>query len=56
MWCARSIKDRTMEVQFLEECVDGYLDWYLIVSHLHIIPPRHHGDDVRPSNVGSSYD
>lgn len=44
-----------MEVQFPVECVDGYLEWYITVSHPRIVPPSQHGDDVGPSHVGSSH-
>lgn len=27
------------------------MEWYLTVSHPHIIPPREHGDDVVPSHA-----
>ena len=45
-----------MDVQFPVECADGYLEWYLTVSQLCIIPPREHIDDARPSHVGPSND
>lgn len=44
-----------MEVQFPKWCVDGYFKWYLTISHPHIIPPRHHGVDVRPSHSMGPY-
>lgn len=53
---ARAIRDRAMKIQFPAECVDGYLDWYIIVSHSHIVPPRQHEDDAGPSHVGSLHD
>lgn len=49
--CARSIKDHVVEVQFYRQCMDGYLEWYLIVSCPHIIPPIEHEDDGGPSNA-----
>lgn len=55
MSSARAIRDREMEVQLHAECVDGYLEWYLTVSHPLIIAPGQHGDDVGPSHVGSSH-
>ena len=41
-----------MRIQFHAQCVDGYLEWYLIVSHPCIISPVEHADDdFRPSNA-----
>lgn len=53
---ARAIRDHAEEVQFSAVCVDGYLGWYLTVSHPHIISPRQYGDDVGHSHVRSSHD
>lgn len=33
------------------ECENGYLEWYLIVSHPHIIPSVEHIDDVGYSDA-----
>lgn len=40
-----------MDVQSRVECVDGYLEWYFIISRPRIIPPRQHEDDVGSSHV-----
>lgn len=34
------------------QCLNGYLEWYFIVSHSHIIPHVQPADDVRPSHDG----
>lgn len=36
--------------------MDGYLKWYLTISHPHIIPSRKHEDDVELSHVGGPFD
>ncbi|XP_050918469.1 uncharacterized protein LOC127135886 [Lathyrus oleraceus] len=46
-----AIRDQAVTVQHPSQCEDGYLEWYLIVSHPHIIPPVEHIDDVEPSNA-----
>lgn len=51
---ACGIRDCAVEVQFPTECVDGYLEWYVTLSHLRHISFRQHGDDVEPSHVGFS--
>lgn len=43
---SRVIADHEVEVQFPVECVDSYLEWYLIVSHPRIIPSVKHADGV----------
>lgn len=48
----RAIRDRAVKVQFLIDCLDIYFEWYLVVPHPHIIPPRQHVDDVGSSHVG----
>lgn len=35
-----------MRVQHDSQCEDGYLEWYLTVSHPRIIPPVDHTNDV----------
>lgn len=40
------IVDHAKEVQFSMQCVDGYLEWYFIVSHPHIIPLVEYEDGV----------
>lgn len=47
---ACAITNHAVKVQSPAQCVYGYLEWYLIVSHLHIIPPIEHADDVGPSD------
>lgn len=42
---SRAITNHAVEVQFLGQCMDGYLEWYLTVSHPHIIPPVEHAGD-----------
>lgn len=46
------IRDNAVEVQFPGYCQDGYLDWYSIVSHPHIIPLAQSADDVGLSHAG----
>lgn len=48
---AYAVRDYAVEAQFLAECVNGYLEWYLIESHPWIIPHRLHVDDVKPSHA-----
>lgn len=38
----------TIRVQHPSQCDDGYLEWYLTISHPHIIPPT---PDVVSSGV-----
>lgn len=49
---ACAIMNRAVGVQFPTYCVDGYLEWWLIVSHPHIIPRRKYVDDVELSHAG----
>lgn len=44
-----AIRDNAVEVQFLRRCEDGYLEWYIIVSHPHPTPLARPADDVKPS-------
>lgn len=48
------IRGNAVEVQFHGKCLDGYLEWYFIVSRTRIIPPA--DDDVEPSNGGGPSD
>lgn len=39
---------QSMKVQFLEKHEDGYLEWFITVSHPYIIPPTQPVYDVGP--------
>lgn len=47
-----AIRDRAIRVQQPSQYEDGYLEWYLTVSHIHIIPFVEDTGDVGPSDVG----
>lgn len=43
-------------VQHPSQCEDGYLEWYLDVSHPRIIPSVEDTDDIGPFDVGIPVD
>lgn len=51
-----AISEKVMDVSFRGKCLNGYLEWYFIVSHPHIIPPIHPVGDDGPTNNGGSLD
>lgn len=53
---SRGIVDQVVQILFLAQCVDCYLEWYFTVLHPHIIPHIEHGDDVRPSDAWGPFD
>lgn len=44
-----AIKANAVDVQFLGQCQDGYLEWYFTISPFLIIPHVQPADDTEPS-------
>lgn len=51
-----SIRYHALEVQFPVQYVDGYLEWYLIVSHPRVVILVEYADGVGPSDIGGHSD